>query len=46
MVQLLRGQRPEPRRLPADLITRASTGTPSAVAPLKRLKSASAVTAV
>ena len=46
MTQLLRGQRPEPKRLPAELIVRASTGTPSAVAPLKRLKGASAATAV
>jgi DNA-binding LacI/PurR family transcriptional regulator len=27
MQQLLRGQRPEVRRLPAELVVRASTGT-------------------
>jgi DNA-binding LacI/PurR family transcriptional regulator len=36
MVQLLRGQRPEPRRLPANLVTRASSGTPPASSGLKR----------
>jgi len=41
MQQLLRGQRPESRRLSADLIIRESTGTPPATAPLKRLKSLS-----
>jgi LacI family transcriptional regulator len=38
MQQLLRGQRPGPKRLPASLIPRASTGTPPATAPLIRLK--------
>jgi LacI family transcriptional regulator len=38
MQQLLRGQRPGPKRLPADLIARASTGTAPATAPLKRPK--------
>jgi LacI family transcriptional regulator len=38
MQQLLRGQRPGPKRLPAALIPRASTGTPPATAPLIRLK--------
>jgi DNA-binding LacI/PurR family transcriptional regulator len=41
MVQLLRGQRPDPKRLPAELVIRASTAAPpSAAAPLKRLKTA------
>ncbi len=38
MVLLLRGQRPEPRRLPAELVIRSSTGTPPATPALKRLK--------
>jgi LacI family transcriptional regulator, galactose operon repressor len=38
LVQLLRGQRPEPRRLPVDLVARASSGTAPAAPPLKRLK--------
>ncbi len=37
MVQLLRGQRPESRRLPADLVVRASSGTPPAISALRRL---------
>ena len=38
MLQLLRGQRPDPKRLPAELIPRASTGTAPATAPLRRHK--------
>jgi LacI family transcriptional regulator len=38
MVQLLRGSRPEPKRLPAQLIVRASSGTPPATSMLERLK--------
>jgi LacI family transcriptional regulator len=38
MAQILRGQRPEPKRLPAELVIRASTGTPPATPVLKRLK--------
>jgi DNA-binding LacI/PurR family transcriptional regulator len=38
MQQLLRGQRPEPKRLPAELIIRASTGTPPATSRLRQLK--------
>jgi DNA-binding LacI/PurR family transcriptional regulator len=39
MVQLLRGQRPEPKRLPAQLVVRSSSGIPPATPALKRLKS-------
>jgi LacI family transcriptional regulator len=38
MLQLLRGQRPGSRRLQAELVIRASTGTPPATPALKRLK--------
>jgi LacI family transcriptional regulator len=38
MIQLLRGQRPEPKRLPAELIVRASSGTAPATPVLQRLK--------
>jgi LacI family repressor for deo operon, udp, cdd, tsx, nupC, and nupG len=38
MLQLLGGNRPEPKRLPAQLIIRASSGTPSATPMLERLK--------
>jgi LacI family transcriptional regulator len=38
MQELLRGNRPEPKRLPAELIVRASSGIPLAVPPLTRLK--------
>lgn len=38
MQLLLRGQRPESRRLPAELIIRASTGTPPATPMLRQLK--------
>jgi DNA-binding LacI/PurR family transcriptional regulator len=39
MQDLLRGQRPEPRRLPAELLVRASTGTAPATPHLKQPKS-------
>jgi len=38
MLQLLRGNRPEARRLPAEMVVRSSSGTPPAIPPLKRLK--------
>jgi DNA-binding LacI/PurR family transcriptional regulator len=38
MLQLLGGNRPEPKRLPAQLVIRASSGTPSATPMLERLK--------
>jgi LacI family transcriptional regulator len=38
MVRLLKGERPESKRLPAELITRASSGIPPATSALKRLK--------
>jgi LacI family transcriptional regulator len=38
LVQLLKGQRPESKRLNTELIVRASSGTPPATPPLKRLK--------
>ncbi len=38
MLQLLRGLRPEPKRLPAELIVRASSGTPPATPPFRRPK--------
>ena len=38
MQELLRGHRPESKRLPAELIVRASTGTPPATSRLKQLK--------
>jgi len=38
MQELLRGQRPESKRLPAELIIRASTGTPPAASRLRQLK--------
>jgi len=38
MQQLLRGQRPGPKRLEAELIVRASTGTPPATSRLSQLK--------
>jgi LacI family transcriptional regulator len=38
MQALLRGQRPESKRLPAELIVRASTGTAPATSRLRRLK--------
>jgi DNA-binding LacI/PurR family transcriptional regulator len=41
MLQLLRGQRPEPRRLPAELIVRSSSGIPPATQSMTHLKAAS-----
>jgi len=38
MLRLLRGERPETKRLPAELIVRASSGIPPATSVLKRLK--------
>jgi LacI family transcriptional regulator len=38
MQQFLQGKRPEPKRLPVELIVRASTGTPPATPALTRLK--------
>jgi len=38
MQELILGRRPESRRLPAELIVRASTGTPPAVHRLRQLK--------
>jgi DNA-binding LacI/PurR family transcriptional regulator len=38
MLQLLRGNRPDPKRLPAQLIVRTSSGTPPATSMSERLK--------
>jgi DNA-binding LacI/PurR family transcriptional regulator len=38
MLELLRGNRPESKRLPADLIVRSSSGIALALSPLTRLK--------
>ena len=38
MLQLLRGQRPEARRLPAELIVRSSSGIPPAIESMTHLK--------
>jgi LacI family transcriptional regulator len=38
MLQIMRGHRPEPKRLPAQLVVRASSGIPPATPALKRLK--------
>jgi len=38
MLQLLRGQRAEPRRLAAELVIRASSGIPPAIHPMAQLK--------
>lgn len=38
MQQLLRGARPEPKRLPAELIVRSSSGTPPAAPRLQQLR--------
>jgi DNA-binding LacI/PurR family transcriptional regulator len=38
MLQLLRGVRPEPKRLPAELVVRSSSGTPCATPALRRPK--------
>ncbi len=42
MLQLMRGHRPEARRLPAELVVRASSGTAPATPPLKRFKAPNA----
>jgi LacI family transcriptional regulator len=44
MQALLRGKRPEPRRLAAELIARESSGTPPAIASIKRLRTATETT--
>jgi LacI family transcriptional regulator, galactose operon repressor len=41
MVQMLHGQKPDPRRLAAELVVRESSGTPPATPVLKRLKTLS-----
>lgn len=41
MLQLLNGRRPEPKRLPAEVIVRASSGTAPATPSLRRLKAPS-----
>jgi LacI family transcriptional regulator len=46
MQQLLRGARPESRRLPAELIVRGSTGIAPATSSLKRLKTSEKETIV
>jgi len=46
MQQLLRGQRPSPKRLPAELIVRDSSGTPSASPRFRQLKAAKSETAI
>jgi DNA-binding LacI/PurR family transcriptional regulator len=46
MQQLLQGNRPESKRLPAPVVTRQSTGTPPATVPLKRLKKAATETVI
>jgi LacI family transcriptional regulator len=38
MQALLKGDRPDPKRLAATILIRSSTGTPPATSPLKRLK--------
>lgn len=38
MLKLLRGTRPEPKRIPAELVVRASSGTAPATPALQRLK--------
>lgn len=42
MLEFLKGNRPESRRLPAELIVRASTGTAPAIPALKRVKAPNA----
>jgi len=44
MMQLLGGQRPEPKRLPAELLVRSSTGTPPATPRLMQLKTSGTTT--
>jgi Transcriptional regulators len=38
MQQLLKGKRPDPKRLAAELVVRASSGIPPAISAIKRLK--------
>jgi LacI family transcriptional regulator len=44
MQQLLKGEHPEPKRLAAELIARASSGTPPATSAIQRLKTNNIVT--
>jgi LacI family transcriptional regulator len=44
MQQLLKGNRPEPKRLAAELIVRASSGIPPATSVIKRLKTTNIAT--
>lgn len=44
MQQLLKGKRPEPKRLAAELVARASSGTPPATSAIKRLKTTNIAT--
>src|SRR5690348_17942041 len=44
MQQLLKGKRPEPKRLAAELVIRASSGIPPATSAIKRLKTTNIVT--
>lgn len=44
MQQLLKGTRPEPTRLPAELLIRSSSGTPPATSAIKRLKTTNIAT--
>jgi DNA-binding LacI/PurR family transcriptional regulator len=44
MQLLLGGKRPEPKRLAAELLVRESSGTPSATAPIKRLRTTKEMT--
>jgi LacI family transcriptional regulator len=46
MQSLLKGQRPESRRLPAEIIQRTSSGIPPATPPLRRLKTTGAAATV
>jgi LacI family transcriptional regulator len=44
MQELLKGKRPEPKRLSAELVVRASSGTPPAVSAIRRLKTTNIAT--
>jgi LacI family transcriptional regulator len=44
MQQLLKGKRPEPKRLAAELVVRASSGIPPATSAIKRLKTTNIAT--
>jgi DNA-binding LacI/PurR family transcriptional regulator len=46
MIQLLRGQRPETRRLPAELIVRSSSGIPPATHSMTHLKASKKETTI